>query len=149
MNQNLFESFVEESVNRIKENLNLSKINISFVVKIKEIDKNSCVAIYKGGTIRRGQKAIIWISPNFCQILSEKTGIRESDSDFKYNLERNLDDTIAHELIHGFQDLLGLLSGQGSNFDEDEAESLGLSLSRRESIEDSPLIKEINRLSEQ
>lgn len=141
MNIEKLESLIHEISIQIKNNLVHSHINIDFIVKIKDIEKSRSIAVYRGGTIRRGDKAIIWISPNFPQILSQKTGLLINDFDFEYSLVRNLEDSICHELIHAFQDLLGMYSQQGSDFNEEEAESLGLALARGESIENSELIK--------
>lgn len=143
MDLNHLESIIDEATNKVKENLTLSSIDIKFIVKIKDINKTNCIAIYRGGTIRRGDKAIVWISPEFPQVLSEKIEISISDPDFKHQLLRNLEDTISHELIHALQDFLGLLTQTGANFDEEEAENLGLALSRGESIENSNLVQNI------
>lgn len=147
MNHSRLEKIVEEVKKEIEE---LLPIKIPFTLKVKECSNSDWVAQYRGGTIIRSGRAIIWINDTFPEEIRKIEGVFISDEhDLSYSIRKNLTDTICHEIIHSIQEFVHFQKKKrliDVDFNEEEAEELGLKLSARESIEESELIKDYRAL---
>lgn len=134
---NNLEQMIMEARQSIIKNLNANRFE--FPIKIKIIENDKCLAQYVHGSILDGEIKIQISSSFEKEIL--KNGIKGQTLS---ELER----TIAHEVIHGFQNLMFHRLNLPLDYDEDEAEMLGRLLAEGLNIESEPLIQKIIPLLE-
>lgn len=104
------------------------------------------MAVYRSGTILRGGIAIIWISDRFIEYVKES----EFDDVGEAVLLDHITVTIAHEVVHAIQDLVGLYRRRNgklvfADFNEDEAETLGREIASGVVYNDHALFVEAKR----
>jgi hypothetical protein len=136
-------------VEKTKEDFKTLFPYIPFSVKI-HATKSDWLAQYRSGSLIRGGRAIIWISDKFFdEVYDLESQYTNEESDIVCALRQHLRDTIGHELIHAIQEAIHfetkheLISAQ---FDEQEAETLGLRLAKGTSITETPLIQKFMSL---
>jgi hypothetical protein len=135
-------NLLNEYIQSIKKEFKAIFPNIVLTIKVKKIKRKNCIAVYRSGTAILNKSAIIWISEDFIAKILEIEG--ETDPFFcQDSIYQNLKDTIAHELIHIIQELNHFKEKNmiiGCNFNELEAERLGVLLSNNKDISKEPLI---------
>lgn len=127
---------LEQAIIEARENIvkKLALNNFEFPIKIKIVENSSFLAQYIHGSILDGEIKI-QISSNFeNEIL--KHGLQG-------NLIIELENTIAHEVIHSLQNIYSYHSNTNLDYNEEEAESLARSIVEGINIENSSLIKNI------
>ena len=123
---------VKEAKDEIIKNLRANNLDLPFMVKV--VEGEGFIGMYVHLSMRNGT-ARIKISSSIKEQILEK----RSWADINHELRV----TIAHEMIHAIQDIAYFLANEHCEYDEDEAENLGIKLANGENIESSDLIKKL------